>query len=158
MKKTNAVRLLELANVNYTTKEYKVSGNYTPNEVKEKLGMEGEVIFKTLVAKGDKNGINIFCIPLDSELDLKKSSTISGNKKIEMLPEKDLLNTTGYVRGGCSPIGMKKQYPTFIEESAIDFPLIGISGGAKGFEIIIKPEDLLNFVKGTFVDVTKKNL
>lgn len=154
MKKTNAIRMLDKAKIPYKITEYEVKNTtFTSDEIIGKLGMNGEKVFKTLVTRGDKNGINIFCIPIDCELDLKKSAIVSKNKKIEMILEKELLGITGYVRGGCSPIGMKKQYPTYINETALLYDEIGVSGGAKGCEVIINPEKLCDFIQGEFCDI-----
>lgn len=155
MKKTNAVRLLEFEKIKHYVHEYEIDEKapFSSKEIADKLGLSPERMFKTLVTKGDKTGINIFCVPINCELDLKKSALVSKNKKIEMVQEKDLLNLTGYIRGACSPVGMKKLYPTYIDETAILFDEIGVSGGAKGCEIILNPEDLCGFVKGEFVDI-----
>lgn len=155
MKKTNAVRLLEQGFVEHNVHEYEVDEKvaFSGKAIVDKLGLPPEQIFKTLVTVGDKNGVNIFCVPVNCELNLKKSAVISKNKKIEMILEKDLLNLTGYVRGACSPVGMKKLYPTYIDETAILFDKIGVSGGAKGLEIILNPESLCEFVKGEFSDL-----
>ncbi len=155
MTKTNAMRLLDLSKIEYSTKEYTVkSDELLGVQVAATVGMSADEVFKTLVAKGDKNGINVFCIPVSRELNLKKAAAASGNKKIEMLPVKDILSVTGYVRGGCSPIGMKKKYPTYIDETALLFDEIGVSGGAKGCEIIIKSDILGSFINACFYDLT----
>ncbi len=155
MTKTNAMRLLDLSKIKYSTKEYKVNNDELLGaQVAAKFGMSADEVFKTLVAKGDKNGINVFCIPVNRELNFKKAAAASGNKKIEMLAVKDILSVTGYVRGGCSPIGMKKKYPTYIDESALLFDEIGVSAGAKGCEIIISSETLCGFIGACFFDLT----
>ncbi len=154
MIKTNTMRLLDSAKISYRTHEYEFDNdNFSTDTIAEQTGMAEDEIFKTLVTKGDKTGINIFCIPINSELDLKKAAIVSKNKKIEMILMKDLLSLTGYMRGCCSPIGMKKKYPTFIDETAILFDEIAISGGAKGLEIIINPEELSNFIDAIFTDL-----
>ncbi len=153
--KTNAMRLLDQANISYKIKSYPVNDTYFSGIYSaEKFEMSPDEVFKTLVTKGDKNGINVFCIPVSQELDLKKAATISKNKKIEMISVKDMLPITGYVRGACSPIGMKKAFPTFLDETAILFDEIGISAGAKGTEIIINAELLCEFIGATFHDLT----
>ncbi len=155
MTRTNAMRLLDVAQIEYQTREYSVTDdNYFGVQVAQNFGMSADEVFKTLVTTGDKNGYNIFCIPINCELNLKKAAMISGNKKIEMIPMKDILSVTGYIRGGCSPIGMKKKFPTFIDETAILFENIGVSAGARGCEIILDPETLCNFVHGVFCDIT----
>ena len=103
-------------------------------------------MFKTLVAKGDKTGIVVFCIPCDKEIDLKHAATVTGNKKMEMLHVKDLLSTTGYIRGGCSPIGMKKKFPTFIDQSAANFEKITVSAGVRGAQLLVTVDELVKFV------------
>ena len=128
MTKTNAMRILDSAKISYTTYEYEPDENdLTGVHVAEQIGLDPDYVFKTLVAKGDKTGLVVFCIPCNMELDLKKCARVSGNKKIELLPVKELLSNTGYIRGGCSPVGMKKQYPTFIDETCILFDKITVS-------------------------------
>lgn len=153
--KTNAMRLLEQANINFKTVEYEVDENNLAGEhVADIVGIPYEQCFKTLVAKGEKKGIMVFCIPVNGELNLKKAASIVGDKKIEMVHVKDLLGLTGYIRGGCSPIGMKKKYPTYIDETAILFDEISISAGIRGCQIILNPEDLIKFVEGYECDLT----
>ncbi len=155
MQKTNVMRMLDKAKIEYDVKEYEVDeSDLSGIHVAESVGMDTDVVFKTLVAKGDKNGFCVFCIPCAEELDLKKAAKVSGNKKVEMLPLKDLLPTTGYIRGGCSPIGMKKQFPTFINETAMLFDKIALSGGARGVQVILSPDTLLEFVGASYEDLT----
>ena len=116
--------------------------------------MAREAVFKTLVARGDKTGFVVFCIPVAEELDLKKAARVSGNKAVEMLHVKELLPTTGYVRGGCSPIGMKKKFTTYIDETAMLFDAIAVSGGMRGVQLIVSPDALLAFVDGTYAELT----
>lgn len=152
--KTNAMRLLEQANINFYTKEYECNeDNLLGINVAKILGIPPEQVFKTLVTKGEKKGILVFCIPVNSELDLKKAAKIVGDKKIEMLHVKDLLKNTGYIRGGCSPIGMKKKYPTYIDETAILFDKISISSGIKGCQIILNPKDLIKYINAIKCDL-----
>ena len=113
----------------------------------EGLG-EGQDVYKRQVLKGEKTGYLVCCIPVDEELDLKKTAKAAGDKKVEMIPMKDLQSVTGYIRGGCSPIGMKKQFPTFVEEKAFLYPEIAISAGLRGQQIIISPQELIKFVRG----------
>lgn len=156
MTKTNAMRLLEIANIDYKFKEYVYDENdFSGMVIAKELGQNPEQIFKTLVTVGDKNGVNVFCVPVNTELDLKKAAKVSKNKKIDMLLTKDLLNTTGYIRGGCSPVGMKKLFPTYIDETSILFDEIGISGGVKGMELFINSEELCDYVNGEFCDIVK---
>ena len=154
MLKTNAIRLIEAAGIYHTTHDYSVDeGDLSGITVANKIGAEPDSVFKTLVAAGDKNGINVFCIPVTAELDLKKSASASGNKKNEMLKMKDLLQTTGYIRGGCSPIGMKKKFPIYIDETSQVFEKIFISAGIRGTQICISPNDLLSITGARFADL-----
>jgi Cys-tRNA(Pro)/Cys-tRNA(Cys) deacylase len=150
------MRMLDRAGINYTTKEYDYDeSDLSGVHAADAIGMPSEQVFKTLVTNGDKNGINVFCIPVAEELDLKKAAICSGNKKIEMLPVKNLLGTTGYIRGGCSPIGMKKKYPTYIDELAILYDEISISAGVRGCQIVVNPEVLAMFIEGEFCELIK---
>ncbi len=155
MKKTNAMRLLDSEKIIYSIREYVIDEEkFLTVEDCKSFGMDPDRVYKTLVAKGDKNGINVFCVPLNCELNLKKAATVSENKKIEMVSMKDLLSITGYIRGGCSPIGMKKNFPTYIDETAQLFDEIGVSAGVKGSEISINPIALVDFLNGKFCDLT----
>jgi len=139
MTKTNAMRLLDAAKIAYDVKEYEVDENDLSGvHIASQIGLPFEQVFKTLTAKGDKTGVLVFCIPVHKEIDLKKAAAVMGNKKVELLHVKDLLATTGYVRGGCSPIGMKKKFPTFIEQSAMDFDRITVSAGMKGAQLLFR--------------------
>ncbi|MBR6523418.1 MAG: Cys-tRNA(Pro) deacylase [Clostridia bacterium] len=156
MKKTNAQRLLEAAKIPFETLEYRVDESDLSGEhIARELGLEPELVFKTLVLKGEKNGFAVCCIPANGELDLKKVAAVAGEKKIEMIPEKTLLSTTGYIRGGCSPVGMKKKFPTFFDETAQLFDEIYVSGGVRGMSIKIKPDLLINYVDGKMADLIK---
>ena len=147
MNKTNAMRRLDAAKIPYTVKEYVVDENDLSGiHIAEQIGLPFAQVFKTLVAKGDKTGIVVFCIPVDKEIDLKRAAVVTGNKKIEMLPVKDLLATTGYIRGGCSPIGMKKKFPTYVEESAREFDEITVSAGIRGAQLLLRVDQLVKFV------------
>ena len=147
MNKTNAMRRLDAAKIPYTVKEYVVDENDLSGiHIAEQIGLPFAQVFKTLVAKGDKTGIVVFCIPVDKEIDLKRAAVVTGNKKIEMLPVKDLLATTGYIRGGCSPIGMKKKFPTYIDESAREFDEITVSAGIRGAQLLLRVDQLVKFV------------
>ena len=155
-KKTNAERLLEAAKIDFKKLEYEVDPNDLSGEhIARELGISPENMFKTLVLKGDKNGHAVCCIPTDKELDLKKVAVCAGEKKIEMIPEKQLLATTGYIRGGCSPVGMKKKFPTFFDISAEQFDEIYVSGGLRGVTLKIKGKDLIKYVDGKSADLTK---
>ena len=153
--KTNACRLLEQANIPFKTMEYEVDENdLSGKHAAEVLGMNPEMLFKTLVARNDKNQIFVFCIPVLEELNLKKAAHESGLKSVELIHVKELLNLTGYIRGGCSPIGMKKKYPTWIDETCILFDEIGISAGKRGCQLIIAPDDLIKFTDMRTADLT----
>ncbi|MFQ9511294.1 MAG: Cys-tRNA(Pro) deacylase [Lachnospiraceae bacterium] len=156
MTKTNAMRMLDQAKIPYDTAEYEVDEQDLSGEhVAQTLGQPVEQVFKTLVVRGEKNGLMVFCIPVAEELDLKKAASFAKDKKIEMIHVKELLPLTGYIRGGCSPIGMKKKYPTFIDETAILFDQIYISAGIRGCQIIINPENLIQYVEAKLADFVK---
>lgn len=156
MVKTNAMRLLEKAGISYKAMEYEVDeDNLAGEHVAEQIGMPPEQVFKTLVAKGEKKGIMVFCIPVNTELNLKKAAAVVGDKKIEMLHVKDLLGTTGYIRGGCSPIGMKKKYPTYIDETAILFDEITVSAGIRGCQLCIPSKQLIEFIEARLCDIAE---
>lgn len=147
MIKTNVMRLLDQAKIEYKTMEYEVDENDLSGEhVAKQIGYPMEQVFKTLVARGDKKGIQVFCIPVNTELNLKKAASIVGDKKIELIQVKELIGLTGYIRGGCSPIGMKKKYPTFIDETAVLFDDITISAGVRGCQIILNPIELIKYI------------
>ncbi|MBN9292860.1 MAG: Cys-tRNA(Pro) deacylase [Flavobacteriia bacterium] len=152
--KTNAVRILDTMKISYTLREYEVSENDVSAEyVAEKIGVEPEKLYKTLVLKGNAVPFIVAVIPSSAQLDLKKIAKVSGNKHCEMLLMKDLLSVTGYIRGGCSPIGMKKQFPTYIEELAQTEEQIIISAGKRGLQLVIAPEDLQKAVQAEFADL-----
>ena len=152
--KTNAIRILESSNIKYSTVSYDVNENDLSGEtVAKKINALPETVFKTLVTLGDKTGVTIFCIPIISELNLKRSAILSENKYIEMVKVKDIFNLTGYIRGGCSPIGMKKKYPTFIEETALIFDRIYVSAGIRGMQIYLSPLDLQKMTSAEFVNL-----
>lgn len=153
--KTNATRILENHNIPHEQITYDSSdGEIDAISVADKIGAEHEQVFKTLVARGDKTGIVVFCIPGPFELDLKKAAAVSGNKKVELIAVKELLPLTGYIRGGCSPIGMKKQYPTWIDETALLFERIYVSAGAHGAQILIVPQALADLIDARFEDIS----
>ena len=157
MTTTNAMRLLKQAGIAYRTSEYPVDdSDLSGVHAAHALGIEPECMFKTLVARGDKKGISVFCIPVAEELDLKKAAAVTGDKKVEMIHVKELLGLTGYIRGGCSPVGMKKKYPTYIDETAILFDEIYVSAGMRGQQVILDPEELRAFTEAAFVDLTKR--
>ena len=155
--KTNAMRRLDAAKIAYEVCEYEVDENdLSGKHIADEIGLPHEIVFKTLVAKGDKTGFVVFCIPVDEEIDLKLAAKETGNKRIEMLAVKDLLPTTGYIRGGCSPIGMKKKFPTFLEESALQYEKITVSAGVRGAQLLIAVKDLLPFIEAKCVSITAK--
>lgn len=152
--KTNAVRLVLQAGIPCREEFYEFDENdLNGNHAAVAIGFPPEQVFKTLVARGPKRGIMVFCIPVCCELDLKKAAKAAGDKSIEMLPVKDLLPTTGYIRGGCSPVGMKKKYPTFFDEVCMLFEQIAVSAGERGHQMILPPEDLIQLVDGKLVDI-----
>ena len=145
--KTNAARLLDAAGIDYELIPYEVDeNNLAAEHVAEQLGENIEQVFKTLVLRGDRNGFFVCVIPGNFEVDMKVAAQISGNKNCEMLHVKELLPTTGYIRGGCSPIGMKKPFPTFLHESALLYDHISISAGIRGLQLKIAPQALIDFV------------
>ncbi len=153
--KTNAARLLDKAKINYELIPYKVDEtNLAASHVAEQLGEDIECVFKTLVLHGDKNGYFICVVPGNTEVDLKAAAKISGNKKADLIPMKDLLQVTGYIRGGCSPIGMKKTFPVFFHKSCLRFFHIYISAGIRGLQIKISPQDLLQFTGAQTASLT----
>ena len=155
MNKTNVIRLLEAAKIPYELLEYPVDESDLSGEsAAKKLGKDPAQIFKTLVFAGEKNGFGVCCIHSCEELDLKKTAKIFGEKKIEMLHVKDLLKTTGYIRGGCSPIGMKKQFPTVIDETAVLFDKIYVSAGVRGETVGVEPNTLAEYIGARLLDVT----
>ena len=152
--KTNAARILDQKKVNYELIPYTVDENdLAATHVAEELGEDIAQVFKTLVLRGDKNGLLVCVIPGDKEVDLKKAAKVSGNKKVEMIAMKELLPLTGYIRGGCTPIGMKKPYPTWIHHTATDFPFIYISAGQRGLQLKLNPHNLINSFNITISDL-----
>ena len=146
--KTNAMRRLDAAKIAYRVCEYAVDENdLSGSHIADEIGLPHEQVFKTLVARGDRTGPVVFCIPVDKEIDLKAAARITGNKSIEMVHVKDLLALTGYIRGGCSPIGMKKKFPTYVDESALRFDRITVSSGMRGAQLLLSVSELLPFVE-----------
>lgn len=156
MIKTNAVRLLESQGINIKTRDYIVDENDLSGEhVAEQLGIPAEQVFKTLVLKGENNGYFVCCIPSNFEVNLKKAARAINDKKADMIHVKDLQRITGYIRGGCSPVGMKKIFPTFIDETALLFDEICVSAGVRGTMIIIAPQDLIEYTNAVLFDLLK---
>ena len=153
---TNVIRLLTKAGIPFDTAQYEVDeSDLSGVNAAEALGFAAESVFKTLVARGDKNGLNVFVIPVAEELDLKKCAVVSGNKKIEMIKVSELLPLTGYIRGGCSPIGMKKKFPTYIDETAVLSDKISISAGQRGVQVLLAADDLLSYIGAEYADLIK---
>ena len=154
IEKTNAARLLDKAKISYNLIPYEFDENdLAAQHVADSLGQDIAKVFKTLVLHGDKTGYIVCVIPGDKEVDLKALAKVSGNKKVEMIPMKDLLSVTGYIRGGCSPIGMKKRFPTFFHSSATEHDIIYVSAGVRGLQVEINPKDLISYVQATVADV-----
>ena len=142
--KTNVLRHLDAAKIAYETREYAVEDdNFDGKAVAAKVGLDPAMVYKTLVLTGDKGAHLVCVVPVERELDLKAVARAAGQKSVAMLPQKDLLPLTGYLRGGCSPIGMKKAFPTYLDESARDLPRISVSAGVRGCQVILAPEDLI---------------
>lgn len=155
MSKTNAMRILDKEKISYNSIEYDTNdGQVDGISVANKIGKSVDEVYKTLVAHG-KSQTYVFIIPVDEELDLKKAAQAALEKKIELISVKDILKLTGYIRGGCSPIGMKKLYPTFIDETAILLDEMIVSGGKIGLQIQLNPEDLKEIIQGEFWDLIK---
>ena len=152
--KTNAVRLVEQAGYSckeafYAFDENDLNGNHAA----EAIGLPAEQVFKTLVTRGARTGIHVFCIPVCCELDLKKAAKAAGDKSIEMIPMKELFATTGYIRGGCSPVGMKKKYPTYIDETCILYDYIAVSAGERGHQMLIPYQAIENLCSAVLCDI-----
>ena len=152
--KTNAVRLVQQAKISCREGFYEYDENdLNGMHAAVALGFPPEQVYKTLVAKGSRTGINVFCIPVSCELDLKKAAKAAGDKDMALIPVKDLLGLTGYIRGGCSPVGMKKRYPTYFEESCQIYDEIAVSAGERGHQMILSPLDLVKLVNAELVDL-----
>ena len=152
--KTNAVRLVEQAGIPcreafYEFDEQDLNGMHAA----EALNYPPEQVFKTLVARGERTGINVFCIPVCCELDLKKAAKAAGDKNMELVAVKELLPLTGYIRGGCSPVGMKKKYPTYLDETCILWEEIAVSAGARGHQLILNPQSLAQLISAELADI-----
>ena len=155
IEKTNAARLLDRAKIPYTLIPYEVDEhNLAATHVAEQLGEDIATVFKTLILIGDRTGHLVCVVPGDHEVDLKAAARVSGNKKVEMIPMKELLPTTGYIRGGCSPIGMKKRFPTYIHTSALEHDAIYISAGVRGLQIRIAPADLIAYCTAEVAEIS----
>lgn len=152
--KTNAVRIVQQAGISIREAFYAFDENdLNGNHAAKAIGFPPEQVFKTLVARGARTGIHVFCIPVCNELDLKKAAKAAGDKSMELIAVKDLLGITGYIRGGCSPVGMKKKYPTYIDESCLLFDEICVSAGARGHQMILSPTALAELVGANLIDL-----
>lgn len=153
---TNAMRLLKQAGIEFDTAEYEVDeSDLSGVHLAQQLNVDVDCVFKTLVTRSDKRNLYVFCIPAAQELDLKKCAAVVGEKKVEMIQVKELLSLTGYIRGGCSPVGMKKKFPTVFDETAQLFDRIYVSAGQRGVQMIVEPVQLAAFVDARFEDITK---
>ncbi len=158
IEKTNAARLLDRAKIAYELIPYMVDEKHlAATHVAEQLGEPIECVFKTLVLKGDKEGYFVCVVPGDHEVDLKAAARASGNKKVALIPMKELLPTTGYIRGGCCPIGMKKQFPTYIHTTVLNHPFIYISAGVRGLQLKLSPQDLITFVRAKVAPISSSD-
>ena len=156
--KTNAARLLDKAGIHYELIPYKVDpDNLAADHVAEELGEDINCVFKTLVLHGEKAGYFVCVVPGNCEVDLKKAAKTAGAKKADLIPMKELLPVTGYIRGGCSPVGMKKPFPTFFHETATDFPFIYVSAGQRGLQFKIEPHALIDYVGAGVADIVKND-
>lgn len=155
--KTNVMRQLDAAKIAYTPMTYAVDeSDLSGVHIAEQIGLDTAIVFKTLVARGDKTGPIVLVLPCAEEVDLKRAAVISGNKKIEMVAVKDLLALTGYIRGGCSPVGMKKRFPTYFHESVLDHEKITVSAGIRGCQLLLASADILRFTAAKTADFTVK--
>ena len=156
MKKTNAARLLDAKSIHYDLAEYEVDeSDLSAVTLAKKIGQDVEQIFKTLILRGDKTAVFVCVIPGNAEVDLKKAAKVSGNKNCAMVQQKELLPLTGYIRGGCSPIGMKKPFPTYIHETCILFDHIFVSAGQRGLQFKINPDDLIKATGAEVCDLVE---
>ena len=153
--KTNAVRLVQQAGIPCREEFYEFDENdLNGNHAAEAIGKPAEEVFKTLVARGERTGINVFCIPVCFELNLKKAAKAAGDKNMELVAVKELLGLTGYIRGGCSPVGMKKKYPTYFDETCELYVEIAVSAGERGHQMLVPPMDLARYLGAKLVDIT----
>lgn len=155
-KKTNAARILDRLEIDYEIKNYEVDvDDLSAVHVAESTGMDVKMVFKTLVCRGDKNGVLMACIPGDGELDLKALAAVSGNKRVEMVHLKEVLELTGYIRGGCSPLGAKKNYPVYLNETCRNYAKIAVSAGIRGQQLILSPGDLIRAVNAVVANLIR---
>lgn len=148
IKKTNAARILDSLGISYETREYDVDEtDLSAGTVADKIGLPLEQVFKTLAVVGDRTGVMLAIVPGDAELDVDALARVSGNKRVGMLPLKDVQNTTGYIRGGVSPLGTKKRFPVYLDETAVLYPVVSISAGMRGMQLLVNPDDLIRAVE-----------
>ena len=156
MNKTNAMRRLDAAKIKYEVMEYPVDENDLSGvHIAAQIGLPFDMVFKTIVTKGDKNGYAVFCIPCDKEINLKLAASSTGNKKLEPVHVKDLLGLTGYIRGGCSPIGLKKPFPTYFDSSVLNCERITISAGVRGAQLLVDRAELIDYLGAKTVSVAE---
>jgi Cys-tRNA(Pro)/Cys-tRNA(Cys) deacylase len=154
--KTNAVRLLETLHVPHKIREYKVDLNdLTAGSVAAKIGLPAEQVFKTLVVKGDRKGVCLAVVPGDRELDLRALAKLTGDRRVELVPLRDVQPLTGYIRGGVTAFAGKKEYPVYVDETAILFDVISVSAGLRGVQILLGPEDYVRVVNGALGEIAK---
>ena len=152
--KTNAMRMLDIAKIPYEVIEYEVDENdLSGTHIADQVGLPYEMVFKTIVTKGDKTGFCVFCLPCHKEIDFKAAARASGNKSIEPLHVKDLLNVTGYIRGGCSPVGMKKKFPTYFDSSAESLDKLTVSAGMRGAQLLLDAKTIVSFTEAICCEV-----
>jgi Cys-tRNA(Pro)/Cys-tRNA(Cys) deacylase len=157
MNKTNAVRALDRAGVAYELRTYEIdAADLSAERAASKLGMAPETVFKTLITRGERSGPLLACIPAGTELDLRALGEASGNKRVEMVPLREVLDLTGYMRGAVTPLAAKKPYPVFIDETVELWPTVGISGGMRGLEILLAPADLIRVTEATLADIARQ--
>ena len=151
--KTNAMRILDRMKIPYTHYTYECDEFIDGMQIVEKLNLKPEQVYKTLVTQGHSKAYFVFVIPVAEELDLKKAAKAVGEKSLEMIHVKDINQITGYIRGGCSPIGMKKKFPTFIDEAALNYETIAVSAGQRGFQVLLSPQALADYVGAKLLDL-----
>lgn len=157
MNKTNAMRQLDAAKIKYTALEYEVDENdLSGTHIADCIGLPYEKVFKTIVLRSDKKALMVFCVPCHMEIDLKKAAAVTGSKKVEPVAVKELLGLTGYIRGGCSPVGMKKKFPTYFDISAEVLEELTVSAGVRGIQLLLKREDIIRFTSARLADITAK--
>ncbi len=158
MKKTNAARLLDRLSIEYAVRTYPIQDgeHLEAGVVAQLVGLAPAQVFKTLAARGDRHGVLLACIPADQELDLKKLADASGNKRVELVPLKEVQALTGYVRGGVSPLGAKKNYPVYIDQSALTLTVMAVSAGVRGAQLVLAPQELVRAVQGAVQPITRR--